>query len=63
LGNGTLSVPSLKFAGDLNTGIFLPSSSNLAVVVANTQVGDFSSTGLSLPGTLIAVGGVIGGTF
>jgi hypothetical protein len=63
LGNGTLSVPSLKFAGDLNTGIFLPSSSNLAVVVANTQVGDFSSTGLSLPGTLTAIGGIIGGTF
>lgn len=63
LGNGSLAVPSLKFSGDLNTGLFLPSSGNMGIVAANTLVGDFSAAGLTLPGVLTAVGGVTGGSF
>ena len=63
LGNGSLAVPSLKFTGDLNTGIYLPSTGNMGVVVNNTLVADFSSTGLALDGVVTALGGVLGGTF
>jgi len=57
VGNGSLGVPSIKFTGDLNTGVYLPSTSNLSVVVANTAVANFSSTGLTVPA------GILGGTF
>lgn len=63
VGNGSLSVPSIKFSGDINTGVFLPSTGNMAVVVANTSVANFSSVGMSTPGTLVAIGGMAGGTF
>ncbi len=63
LGNGSLAVPSIKFSGDLNTGIYLPSSGDMGVVVNNIAVADFTSTGISTPGVLTAVSGVKGGTF
>jgi hypothetical protein len=57
LGNGSTSVPSLKFLGDVNTGLYLPSSSQLGFVVGNTQVGYFNATGF------FALGGIYGGGF
>jgi len=57
LGNGSTSVPSLKFTGDLNTGLYLPASSQLGFVVANNQVGYFNGTGF------FALGGIYGGGF
>jgi hypothetical protein len=57
LGNGSLSVPSLKFSGDLNTGLYLPASSQLGFVVGNNQVGYFNATGF------FALGGIYGGGF
>jgi hypothetical protein len=63
LGNGTLAVPSLKFVGDANTGIYLPSSSNMGVVITNTAVANFVPAGMTLPGTVMALGGILGGTF
>lgn len=63
LGNGSLAVPSAKFSGDLNTGFYLPSTGNFRMVVANTGVADFTSAGISTPGTVTAIGGVLGGTF
>ena len=63
LGNGSLAVPSLKFTGDVNTGLYLPSTGNMGVVVANTLVADFSASGLALAGTITALSGVLGGTF
>lgn len=63
LGNGTLAIPSLKFVGDLNTGVYLPSTGNMGVIVANTAVANFTSTGLTLPGVLTAITGIRGGTF
>ena len=63
VGNGSLAVPSLKFIGDVNTGFYLPSTGNFTMVVANTAVGNFSSTGFNTAGTVTAVSGVLGGTF
>jgi len=57
LGNGSLSTPSLKFTGDANTGLYLPASSNLGIVVANALAATFSSTGLAVPN------GIGGGSF
>jgi hypothetical protein len=63
LGNGTLAVPSLKFTGDLNSGLYLPSSGDLGVVINNIDVADFTSAGINVHGTVTASGGVLGGTF
>jgi hypothetical protein len=57
VGNGSLSVPSIKFTGDGNTGVYLPSTGNLAIVVANAPVANFSTTGLTV------FAGISGGTF
>ena len=57
LGNGSLSVPSLKFSGDLNTGLYLPSSGQFGFVVNNLLAGLFSANGLYVPN------GVGGGNF
>jgi len=57
VGNGSLSVPSLKFTGDVNTGVYLPASGQLGFVVANLLAGYFSSTGLTV------TNGISGGTF
>tara|TARA_R110000782_G_scaffold487_6_gene1585 strand:- start:2847 stop:4094 length:1248 start_codon:yes stop_codon:yes gene_type:complete len=63
VGNGTLAVPSLKFSGDLNSGLYLPSTSNMTMVISNTAIANFSSSGLSVTGTVTASGGVSGGSF
>ena len=57
LGNGSLSVPSLKFVGDPNTGVYLPASGEFGIVVNNLLAGLFSSTGLYVPN------GIGGGEF
>ena len=57
LGNGSLSVPSLKFSGDINSGMFLPSSSQVGFVVANTLAGYFNASGFT------AINGIGGGAF
>ena len=63
VGNGSLSVPSIKFSGDLNSGIYLPNTSQVGFVIANTQAGYYNATGLTMAGTGTFVGGVAGGTF
>jgi hypothetical protein len=63
IGNGSLGVPSLKFSGDVNTGLYLPSTSNMTVVVANAAVANFSASGVTVTGTLVASGGISGGAF
>jgi hypothetical protein len=57
LGNGSLSVPSLKFVGDVNSGMYLPSSGTVGFVIANQLAGSFSATGFT------AINGISGGTF
>lgn len=63
LGNGSTAVPSLKFSGDLNTGIYLPASGQFGFVIANTQIGYFSSSGLTVAGSGTFTSGVGGGAF
>jgi hypothetical protein len=67
LGNGSTSVPSLKFSGDLNSGIYLPSTSQVGMVAANTQVGYWDASGLTMAGVgkfgSGVTGGIAGGTF
>jgi hypothetical protein len=57
LGNGSLAVPSLKFSGDLNSGMYLPSTSEVGFVIANQLAGKFTSSGFT------AINGISGGTF
>lgn len=63
LGNGSLAAPSLKFSGDLTTGLYLPASGDMGVVVNNLAVADFKSTGIITPGQVTALLGITGGTF
>jgi hypothetical protein len=63
LGNGSLAVPSLKFSGDLNSGLYLPNTSQVGFVIGNLQVGYYNASGLTMAGTGTFVGGVSGGTF
>ena len=57
LGNGSLAVPSLKFTGDLNTGLYLPATGQLGFVINNALAGYFSSAGF------FATNGIKGGGF
>lgn len=57
VGNGSLAVPSIKFSGDLNSGMYLPSTSQVGFVIANQQAGFFNASGFT------AINGISGGTF
>jgi len=57
LGNGSLGAPSLRFAGDLNSGMYLPATGKVGFVISNAQAGFFDSTGFT------AINGIKGGTF
>ena len=61
LGNGSLSVPSLKFQGDVNTGFYLPSTGKFNFVVNNASAGFIDSTGLTMVG-IGAFSGAVSGT-
>ena len=57
LGNGSTSVPSLKFQGDLNSGMYLPATGQVGFVIANSLAGYFNSSGFT------AINGISGGSF
>jgi len=63
VGNGSTAVPSIRFAGDLVSGIYLPSAGTVGFVINATSVGSYSAAGLSMNGTVTALGGISGGTF
>jgi hypothetical protein len=63
VGNGSLAVPSIKFTGDLNSGIYLPSTGQVGFVIGNAAVGYYNATGLTMAGTGTFIGGIAGGTF
>lgn len=65
VGNGSLAVPSIKFSGDLNSGIYLPSTGQVGFVIANAQAGYYDATGFTIVGKMAASGAVSGttGTF
>jgi hypothetical protein len=68
VGNGSTAVPSIKFVGDVTTGIYLPSTSTFGFVVNSTQAGYFNTTGFTSNGTITGTTGtfttgIAGGTF
>lgn len=63
LGNGSLATPSLKFSGDLNSGMYLVGSSQVGFVIGNTQAGYYNAAGLTMAGAGTFIGGVAGGSF
>lgn len=65
VGNGSLAVPSIKFSGDVNSGIYLPSTGQVGFVVSNASAGYYDSTGFTIVGKMAASGAVSGttGTF
>lgn len=65
VGNGSLAVPSIKFTGDVNSGIYLPSTGQVGLVIANTLLGYYDSAGLTINGAGAFTGAVSGttGTF
>jgi hypothetical protein len=63
LGNGSLGVPSLKFVGDPNSGLYLVSGSQVGLVVNNTLAGFYDTTGLTITNVVTALGGITGGFF
>jgi hypothetical protein len=63
LGNGSLAVPALKFSGDVNSGMYLASSSQVGFVIANAQAGYYNASGLTMAGTGTFIGGIAGGSF
>ena len=63
LGNGSLASPSLKFSGDLNSGMYLVGSSQVGFVIANAQAGYYNAAGLTMAGTGTFIGGITGGSF
>ena len=63
VGNGSLSVPSIKFSGDLNSGLYLAATNQVGFVIANTQAGYYNTAGLTMNGTGTFTSGIGGGTF
>ena len=65
LGNGSLATPSLKFTGDITSGLFLPSSGQLGFVISNALGAYLNSSGLTVSGGGTFSGAVSGttGTF
>ena len=57
LGNGSAALPSLNFAGDTTTGLYLPTSGKLGFAVGGVSAGYISAAGMRLPV------GVSGGEF
>jgi hypothetical protein len=54
--NGTVSLPALTFASDLNTGFYRIGPDNIGAAVGGTKIVDISSTGLSVTGALTPSG-------
>ena len=63
VGNGSLSVPSIKFSGDLNSGLYLAATNQVGFVINNTQAGYYNTSGLTINGTGTFTSGIGGGTF
>lgn len=59
LTQGTVSSPSLTFAGDLNTGIFSSSSDSMSFVTNGIERLSVSSSGTISIGTMITSGGLL----
>ncbi|MNQ70153.1 hypothetical protein D3C85_847800 [compost metagenome] len=54
LATDTVSTPSFSWTGDLTTGFYRPTASQIGVTIAGVQRGLFSSTGLTVTGSATA---------
>jgi hypothetical protein len=63
IGDGSLSVPSIKFTSDPTTGIYKVTTGQLGIVSSGAQAAYFSSSGLNVIGTITATVGIGGGAF
>jgi hypothetical protein len=54
LATDTVTSPSFSWTGDLTTGLYRPTASQIAVAIAGVQRGLFTSSGLTVVGTLAA---------
>lgn len=63
LGNGSLATPSLKFTGDVNSGLYLLATGQVGLVIGNLLLGYYDSSGLSITGSGNFTTGISGGTF
>lgn len=61
--NGTVTVPSLSFGAETNTGIYRPGIGRFGVTIQGTEILDVNTTGVSVTGTGTFSGGVAGGVF
>jgi len=50
--NGTVSLPSIAFESDLDTGLYRIGANNLGVGVGGSKILDVASTGLTVAGTI-----------
>ena len=57
LGSGSVATPSINYSGDTSTGIYHPSSGQVAISSSGSNVATFTATGLLVP---VGIGG---GTF
>jgi len=58
LSNGTAGSPAATFASDTNTGLYRIGADNLGFALGGTKYGDWTTTGLTITGTLTASGAV-----
>ena len=58
---GTALLPSITTTGDLNTGVYFPAADTVGITTGGAQRGAFSSTGLSVTGTVSATNATIDG--
>lgn len=61
LAQGSQSAPSIAYSGDTSTGVFQPTSGQVAVSISGTQTATFSSTGLALTGAISGTTGSFSG--
>ena len=56
LADGSAASPSIRFNTDANTGVYLNGTGKLCFAVGGVKVAEFTTTGLTIPGTLAVTG-------
>lgn len=62
IGNGTVSLPSLTFGSDLDSGIYRIGANNIGVAVNATKILDIATTGVTVTGAVTATTNLILGS-
>lgn len=61
--DGTVTVPSISFASETDTGIYRPGAGQFGITVLGSQVVDVNASGIEVTGSGTFSGGISGGTF